>query len=198
METAQEIRLTRHLHICGHLKARQDPEYLRIMPQHGYEMSTLSQDSTSSQRRRYDRDHPPPSSASNPRSHLDRSHGGHSHQLHKSMSTDTIFSQGLHSHSSGRIIRATSTFLLGHGPQPTSAQFESGLASGTSQIPAKRQGHRPHFCSTLQSILCNDFRCVVRCRAPSHNNSCTILHRFRILVAGKVCILYPTNRRRSR
>ena len=166
--------------------------------QHNSEMIALSQDSASSQRRRYDRDHPPPSSASNPRSHPDRPHGGHSHLLHKSMSTDTIFSQGPHSHSPGRITRTTSTVLLGHGPQPTGAQFESGPASGTSQIPAKRQEHRPHLCSALQIILSNDFRCVVRYRALSHNNSCTILHRFRILVAGKVCILYRTDCRRSR
>src|ERR1700679_2698333 len=115
--------------------------------QHDYGMTTLShkhsavtsermrsQDSTSSQPRRGDRDYPPLSSGSNPQeipSYQYRSRGGNSPQHER----------------------------------------------------------RPRFPSTLQSLLSNDFRCVVRCRADSHNNCCTIIHRFRILVVGKVCIL---------
>jgi hypothetical protein len=101
-----------------------------------------SQDSTSSQPRRGDRDYPPLSSGSNPQeipSYQFRSRGGNSPQHER----------------------------------------------------------RPRFPSTLQNLLSNDFRCVVRCRADSHNNCCTIIHRFRILVVGKVCIVYHTGRRRN-
>jgi hypothetical protein len=156
------------------------------MPTHGaaqndYELATLSlnhaaatpertrsQDPTSSQCRRDDgRDEPPPSSGSNPRSHLFRPRGP---QLQKSIS-DATFSQGQRSHSSNRMTRtSSSTILTGHGPQPTHTQFEPELASGTGRMPADRQERRPRFPSTLQSVLSNDFRCVVRCRGVSHNN----------------------------
>jgi hypothetical protein len=180
--------------------------------QRDYEMTTLSpkqwaltpermrsQDSTSSQRHRDDRDYPPPSSGSNPhyqevRSHPFRSRGGLPPQLHRSMSMDT---QAPRSHSSSRMTRTASTVLPGHGSQLIGTQFESGQASGTGQMPAERQERRPRFPSALQSLLSNDFRCVVRCRAVSHNNCCTIIHRFRILVVGKVCIMCPTGRRRN-
>lgn len=133
-----------------------------------------SEDSTSSQRRRDDRDYPPPPSASDPHyqevpSHPFRSRGGNPPP--KSISTDTTFPQGPRS------------------------QFDSGLASGTGKMPVDKQERRPRFPSTLQNLLANDFRCVVRCRAVSHNNCCTIIHRFRILVVGKVCIMYHTGRR---
>jgi hypothetical protein len=77
------------------------------------------------------------------------------------------------------------------------SQLESGLASGTDQVPADKQERRSLFTSVLQSVLSNDFRYVVRFRAVSHNNCCTIIHRFRILVVGKVCIMYHTDRRRN-
>ena len=163
-------------------------------PQHDYETTALSQGSTSSQPRGDDRDHPAPSSSSNPRSRPFRSRGGHSHQIHKPMSSDTTFSQGPRSHSPSRMTGTSPTPLLGHGPQLTGT---SGPASGTSQIPTQRQERRPHFPSSLQSILSDDFRCVFRCIAVSDDNSCTIVHRFRILVTGKVCIMYPTDRRRT-
>lgn len=151
--------------------------------QHNYELATLppkhgvatpertrsqnpSQNPTSSQRRRDDRDEQSPSSGSDPRSHPFRPRGP---PLQKSIS-DATFSQGQRSHSSNRMTRATSTTLPGHGPQPTHTQFESELASGTGRMPADRQERRPRFPSTLQSVLPNDFRCVVWCRGVSHNN----------------------------
>ena len=161
-----------------------------------------SQDSTSSQRRRDDRDYyPPPPSAdphgqemdSNPFEFMPRRRV--SPQLHKSISMDTQFPQGPRSHSPR--IRTSSTILLGQGRHRTGTQVESGLVSGTGQIQADRQERRPLFPSTLQSLLSNDFRCVVRCRAVSHNNCCAIIHRFRILVVGKVCIMYHTGRRQD-
>ena len=177
--------------------------------QYAYEMATLSpkqsavtsermqsQDSTSSQRPRDDRDHPPPESGSNPQSqemssHLYRSRGMVSPQLQKSISMDTT-SRGPRTHSSSRMTRTSSTIPLGRGPQPTGTPFESGQALGTGQMPVDRPKRQPRFPPTLQSVLSNDFRFVVRCRAVSHNNCCTIIHRFRILVVGKVCIMYHT------
>jgi hypothetical protein len=153
--------------------------------QHDYEMPTLphkhsavasermpSQASTSSQRRSDDRDIPLPPSGSDPHSqempsYKFKSRGRVPPQLHKSISMDTPFPQG-RPHSPSRMARTSSTTLLGQGPQPTGTQVESGLASGTGQIPADGQKRRPHFPSTLQSLLSNDFRCVVRCRADSH------------------------------
>jgi len=180
--------------------------------QHANEMATLSpkhsavtpermrsQGSTSSLRRRVDGDHPPMSSGSIPLSQEMPSHiyrRGYSPQLHKSISMDTT-SQGPRSPSSTRMTRTSSTAPLGGGPQPTGTQLESGLALGIGQMPANRQKHRPRFTSTLQSLLSNDFRCVVRCRAVRHNDCCTIIRRFRILVVGKVCIMYHTGRRRN-
>ena len=164
--------------------------------QHDYEMIALSQDPTRAQRRRDDRDYLPPLSGSDSSfeemgSHQHQHHGKQSLQLYRSMSMDT---QGSRLDSPSRMIRMPSALSLGHGPQPTGTQFDSGLASGTSQIPAERQEHGSHFPSSLQSKLSNDFRCVIRCRVVSRNNC---YHRFRILVAGKVCIMYPTDRRRN-
>lgn len=153
--------------------------------QQDYEMNTLSynhgavaserQDSTPSQRRGDDRDHPPPSppSASNPHSqetnsYLYKPRGKPSPRLHKSVSVDTPFPQRPRSHSPSRMTRTSSTVLSGHGPQPTDTQSESGQAPGTGQMPADRQERRPRFPSTLQSLLSNDFRCVARGCAVSH------------------------------
>ena len=161
------------------------------------------EDSTSSQRRRDNRDHPSPSPDFNPHgqethSHLYRPRGPVSRpQAQTSTSTDTTLSRGPPSHPSSQMTRTSSTNLSGHGHQPTGTQPESGLASGTGQIPFGRQEPRPRFTSTLRTVLSNDFRCVVRCRADSPNNCCTIIHRFRILVVGKVCIMYHTSRRRD-
>ena len=54
----------------------------------------------------------------------------------------------------------------------TGTQFESELVSGRHEmlLDSDRQEYRPRFPSTLQSVLSNDFRCVVRCRGVSHNN----------------------------
>lgn len=118
-----------------------------------------------------------------------RARGMASPQLRKYPSMDTAFLQG-RSHSPGRMSRASSANLPAHGPQPTGTPTKSG------QTPADRQEHQPLFPFTLQRLLSNDFRCVVRCRSVSHNNCCTI-YRFRILVVGKVCIMYYTGRRRN-
>ena len=151
------------------------------------------QDSTSSQRHGDDRNYPPPSSSSNLHyqeiSHPYKSRGGVSPQLDKSIPMDT---QGPRPNSSSRMTRTPSTFLPGPGPQPTGTQFESGLASGTSRMLADRPEQQPRFPSTLQRLLSNDFGYVVRWRTVSHNNCCIIIHRFRILVVGKVCIMYHT------
>jgi hypothetical protein len=190
----------------AHDTAQHDYEMTPLRPSPKYSAVTLermrSQDSTSSQRRRDDGDYPPPSydPSSIYRSQPYRSQGSVSPQLHKSIAMDTTSPQGPHSHpssDSSRMTRTPSTFLLGHGPQATGTMFESGLASGTGQTPADRQGRRTRFPSALQTLLSNDFRCVVRCRADSHNNCCIIIHRFRILVVGKVCIMYRTGRRRN-
>lgn len=123
-----------------------------------------------------DRDKPPPLSCPHcreMRSHPYQFRGGVSPQLHKYMlSTDTTFLQRPRSHSSSRMTRTSPTCSLGYGPQPTGTQFESGLALGTGRMPpdSDRQERRPRFPSTLQSVLSNDFRCVVRCRGVSHNN----------------------------
>ena len=181
---------------------------------HEYEMTTLSpensavaperlrsQDSTSSQRRRDDRDYPPPPSDSNPHGQEMRSlyrHRGPPSKPQKSRPTATTSPQGPPSHPSSQMTRTPSTFLHGDDrSQPTGTQPESGLASGTGQMPVDRQERRPRFPSTLQTVLSNDFRCVARCRADSPYNCCTIIHRFRILVVGKVCIMCHTSRRRN-
>ena len=54
----------------------------------------------------------------------------------------------------------------------TGTQFESELVSGRHGmlLHSDRQEHRPRFPSTLQSVLSNDLRCVVRCRGVSCNN----------------------------
>lgn len=159
----------------AHDTTQHDHEMTTLSPKHGVERMR-SQDSTSLQRRRNDRDYPPPPSASDPPyqempARPFKPRGRNSPQLHKSISTDTTFLQEPHS------------------------QFESGLASGTGKMPADRQERRPRFPSTLQNLLANDFRCVVRWRPVGHNNCCTIIHRFRVLVVGKVCIMYHTGRR---
>jgi hypothetical protein len=58
---------------------------------------------------------------------------------------------------------------------------------------------RSNFTQRAQkTLLSNDFRCVVRRRAVTYSNCCTIIHRFRILVVGKVCIImYHPGRRRK-
>jgi hypothetical protein len=121
------------------------------------------------------RDNPPPSSYPHRcemRLHPYRFRGRVSPQLHKSiLSTDTTFLQRPRSHSSSRMTRTSPTILFGCGPRPTGTQFESGLASGTGRMPpdSDRREHRPCFPSTLQSVLSNDFRYVVRCRGVGHN-----------------------------
>lgn len=168
--------------------------------QNGFEMIPLplervqSQDPASSQRRHDDRARPPPPPGLDPRNpETDpppfRPKGMVSPQLNKSTSMDVIFAQGSRSHSSSRMTRTPSA---GHGPRPTGTQTDPGLTSGTGQMPADGQKRQPHFPPTLHNLLPNDFRCVVRCCAASHNNCCTIIYRLRILVAGKVCIMYYT------
>ncbi len=48
--------------------------------------------------------------------------------------------------------------------------FRSRGVDSPSQIPAERQERRSHFPSTLQSLLPNDFRYMVKHRPVSHNS----------------------------
>jgi hypothetical protein len=182
--------------ISAHDTPQRDYEMTPLSPQHSAVTPERmrSQDSTSSQCHHDDRARPPPSSDSNSqRPFLYQSRGGVSPSLQKPITTDTTLPQGSRSHSSSQMIRTSST-LPSPGPQ---TQFESRLASGTGQIQDDRKERQPHFPCSLQSLLSNDFRCVIRCRAFSHNNCCIVIHRFRILVVGKVCIMYLTGRRRN-
>jgi F-box-like len=65
------------------------------------------------------------------------------------------------------------------------------------EVRVNRRESRSRFPFAMQGLLPNNLRCVVRCRAVSHNNFCTIIHRFRILVVGKVRIMYHTGRKRN-
>ena len=148
--------VTRHVH--------------EMTPMLSPEHSAVTPERTSS----HDRGYPPPSSIPQEvqnESHPYRSRGPRrgSPQLHGSMSMDTPSPEGPRSHSS-RVTRTSSTPLLGNGHQPTGTQVASGPASGTSQMSAERRERQLRFPSTLQSLLSNDFRYVVRCRVLSHNN----------------------------
>jgi len=87
--------------------------------------------------------------------------------------------------SSGRTTGMTSTAVLGSGNQRVGTQPMPGLSSET----------RPRFPFTLQSLLSNDFRYAVRPWSMRYFYYSTIIHRFRILVVGKVSVVYHTDRR---
>jgi hypothetical protein len=97
-------------------------------------------------------------------------------------------------HTPGRMNRRMKSETLssnGHTPQ-----FGPFLTPGAGQ-PVEGQEGRPRFPSTLQSLLSNDFRYAVgRCPISLWLLS-SIVHRFRILVVGKVRVRYQTDPRRN-
>jgi len=94
--------------------------------------------------------------------------------------------QGAPSPSSSRRNRTTSTAVHGSGHRRVGTQSMSGLSSATGQI---RQGGRSRFPFALQSLLPNDFRYAVgRCLLRPWLLS-SIVHRFRVLVVGKVRVI---------
>ena len=72
------------------------------------------------------------------------------------------------------------------GPRPRTA---SASASVSQAVSTSSPEGRPRFPSSLQSLLINEFRYVVRRCPISHNNYSTIVHRFRILVVGRVRVI---------
>jgi hypothetical protein len=97
------------------------------------------------------------------------------------------FPQGTPLHSPGRIKRrVNSENVLRNGHTPGSS-LTRGAVEG--------QEGRSRFPPTLQGLLSNDFRYAVgRCPiSPCVLSS--IAHRFRILVVGKVCVIYAEPKR---
>jgi hypothetical protein len=113
-------------------------------------------------------------------------------QRNRSMSMDVTALKGAPSHSSVRRDRTTSTAVQGSGHQRVGTK---SMSAATSQTPAGRQGGRSRFPFALQSLLPNDFRYAVRPSSLRYYYNSTIVHRFRILVVGKVSIVYHTGRR---
>ena len=72
---------------------------------------------------------------------------------------------------------------------PAGPLFQPQPVSRAGYVQAKRQETRPQFPPNLQSLLSNDFRYVVRRCPISHYYYSTIVHRFRILVAGRVRVV---------
>src|SRR6267154_2362175 len=97
------------------------------------------------------------------------------------------------SHLSRRLNRTASPAIHSGGHQHVGTQ----PVSTTGQIPAGRWGGRSRFPLALQGLLPCDFRYAVRPRSMRHYYYSTILHRFRILVVGKVSVVYHTGRRPS-
>jgi hypothetical protein len=115
-------------------------------------------------------------------------------KLNKSTSMDTTsILQGARSHSPDRMTRSTSAFLLGDGRSPTGTLSGSLPVPGTSQLPTerpeRRSRSRSRLSSHLETLLPNDFRYVVRRFSISHYYYGAIVHRFRILVVGKVRVI---------
>jgi hypothetical protein len=128
-------------------------------------------------------------------SRQDTSSGRSPPKLSKSPSMDTTsFLQGARSHSPGRMTRSSSAFLLGDGRPPAGTHSGSLPVPGTNQLPDERPGGRPRsrsrLSSNLQILLPNDFRYAVRHRLVGHYYYSIIVHRFRILVLGKVRAIY--------
>ncbi|KAF8474330.1 hypothetical protein DFH94DRAFT_124887 [Russula ochroleuca] len=123
------------------------------------------------------------------RSYQYRSRGSASPQLNKSVSVDTRLPQDAPLHSSSRMNRAASASLLDYGHPPAGTQLGSRPTPETGQMPAERHEGRPRFRSTLQSQLSDDFRYAARRCPISHYYYSTIVHRFKILVVGKVRVI---------
>ena len=121
------------------------------------------------------------------RLHQYRSRGSCSPQLNRSMSVDTGLPQGARSHSYSRMnrTRTASVSLLDYEHPPSSTQFKSWPALGAGQMPTKRHEGLSRFPSTLRSRLSDDFRYAPR-RCPISHYYSTIVHRFNLLVVGKV------------
>jgi hypothetical protein len=101
------------------------------------------------------------------------------------------FSQRPRLHPPGEISRAKSDNPLGN---EHSTQFGSFQVLGTNSTPVEKQGP-PRFRPTLQSLLSKDFRYAVsRCPIDTWLLS-SIVHRFRLLVVGKVRVIDQTGPR---
>ena len=97
------------------------------------------------------------------------------------------FSQRKPLHLSG-LTRTNSVNLLGNGHTPQPGSFLSARAG-------EGQKDRQPFPSTLQSLLSNVRYAVGHCPISPRQLSSTVHHRFRILVVGKVRVIYQTTRR---
>ena len=92
-----------------------------------------------------------------------------------------------HGTSSGRMKRINSENVSGYGRTP---QFGPFLTPWAGQMQVEGQERRPRFPSTLQGLLSNDFRYVAGRFPISPRHLCIIVHRFRILVVGKVRVIF--------
>ena len=122
------------------------------------------------------------------RLHQYRYRGSGPPQLNQSMSVDTRFPQGARSHSYSRMDTTASASLLDldYGHPPASPQFGPRPALGAGHMPAERHECLPRFPSTLRSRLSDDYRYAPRRCPISHYYYSTIVHRFNLLVVGKV------------
>ena len=161
----------------------------------------------SSQRRRDSRGHPPSPSGGvvvamqhtqRPEMHSNKYSSGKRGSLQRSraMSMDTTSPKEERLHSSEQRTRTTSASLLGNRHPPGGTRFESRSAPRTGRTQPKRQESRPPFPPTVQSLLSNDFRYAVSRCSLSHYYYSSIIHRFRILVVGKVRVVKSDRRGR--
>ena len=154
-----------------------------------------SQDSASLQRRRDGSGHrlsasgsdvPPlqhslrPEILSHQSSHQYPPSGRNPSRLDRSPSMDPL---GARSRPSNKITRTASTSLIPNTHPPTGSLFQPRPDS--NHMTAKTQGAR-QLPPNLQSLLSNDFRYAVRHCPIGHSYYSIIVHRFRILVVGRV------------
>jgi hypothetical protein len=111
----------------------------------------------------------------------------HPSRLSRSPSMDPASLLGARSQPSIEMTRTASTSFLPNGHLPPAPQFESLLVPRTH----KRQESRPNFPPALQGLLSNDFRYAVRRCSISYYYHTSIVHRFRILVVGRVRFVKP-------
>lgn len=95
--------------------------------------------------------------------------------------TQDASSQRKPSHLSG-LVRTNSVDLLGSGRAPQSGSFLTRAGEG--------QEGRQRFPSTLQNLLSNVRYAVRRCSISPRQLRSIVHHRFRILVVGKVRVIY--------
>ena len=108
-------------------------------------------------------------------------------RLIKSSSMDAASLLGARSNSSIEMTKTASRSILPDGHLPPAPQFESLLVPRTHN----RRGSRPDFPSALQNMLSNDFRYALRRCPISYYHHTYIVHRFRILVVGRVRVVKP-------